>query len=91
MLLVVYDIHEDKLRTQLSKFLTRFGRRIQYSVFEVKNSPRILKNIRCELENNFEKKFDQEDSVLVFNVPDSANIMRFGYPKNEETDLLIFE
>ena len=29
-------------------------------------------------------------SVLVFTIPDNSNIMRFGYPVNEETDLLIF-
>ena len=91
MLLVVYDIHCDKLRTQFSNFLKHFGRRIQYSVFEIKNSPRIIKNIKSEIETIYEKKFDQGDSVLVFDIPDNSNIMRFGYPTNEETDLLIFE
>ena len=38
-----------------------------------------------------EKKFDQGDSVLVFDIPDNSNVMRFGYPVNEETDLLILE
>ena len=91
MLLVVYDIQENKLRTQLSKFLQKFGRRIQFSVFEIKNSKRVLNNIKIEISLNFEKKFSQADSVLVFEIPDSSNIMRFGYPVNEEADLLIFE
>lgn len=91
MLLVVYDIHSDKLRSQFSKFLKRFGRRVQYSVFEIKNSPRIIANIQTEIESNYNKKFTQGDSVLVFNIADNANIMRFGYPVNEETDLLLFE
>jgi len=91
MLLVLYDIQNDKLRTQLAKFLTRFGRRIQYSVFEMKNSQRILNNIKVELETKFQKRFSQEDSVLIYNVGDEANICRFGYPKNEETDLLLFD
>jgi CRISPR-associated protein Cas2 len=90
MLLVVYDIQKDSLRTQFSKFLKQFGRRIQYSVFEIKNSPRIIKNIQSEMKSYYEQKFSQGDSVLVFNIPDSAEIMRFGYPVNEETDLLIF-
>jgi CRISPR-associated protein Cas2 len=89
MLLVVYDIRDDKLRTKFSNFLKKFGRRIQYSVFEIKNSPRVLKNIQSEMVSYYEKKFSQGDSVLVFNVPDKANIMRFGYPVNEESDLLI--
>jgi CRISPR-associated protein Cas2 len=91
MLLVVYDIQSDKLRTKFSKFLKQFGRRIQYSVFEIKNSPRIISNIQTEIESNFNKRFKQGDSVLVFNIPDNSNIMRFGYPVNEETDLLIFD
>ncbi len=91
MLLVVYDIHSDRIRTKFAKFLKQFGRRIQYSVFEIKNSPRILENIKCELETKYEKQFTQGDSVLVFHIPDSSNIMRFGYPVNEESDLLIFD
>jgi CRISPR-associated protein Cas2 len=80
--------------TQINDFifcpiLKQFGRRIQYSVFEIKNSPRIIDNIQSEIESNYNKKFSQGDSVLVFNIPDSSNILRFGYPVNEETDLLI--
>ncbi len=89
MLLVAYDIESDKLRTKLAKFLTQYGRRLQYSLFEIKNSDRILKNISVELTEKYEKKFSQGDSVLIFNIPDGAIIGRFGYPKNEETDLLI--
>ena len=91
MLLAIYDIQNDKLRTQLSNFLKQFGRRIQYSVFEIKNSPRVIENIKTEINSNFEKRFSQADSVLIFQIPDSANILRFGYPLNEETDLLIFD
>ena len=42
MLIVAYDIHNDKLRTKFWKLLKKFWRRLQYSVFEVKNSERIL-------------------------------------------------
>jgi CRISPR-associated protein Cas2 len=91
MLLVVYDISCDKLRTQFSKFLKKFGRRLQYSVFEIKNSKRIISNIETEIKVNYEDRFGQSDSVLIFNIPDKSNIMRFGYPVNEETDLLLFD
>lgn len=90
MLIVVYDIQSDRLRSKFAKFLKQFGRRIQYSVFEIQNSPRIIANIQAEIEAAYKKKFTQGDSVLVFDVPDNANIMRFGYPVNEETDLLIW-
>ena len=90
MFLVIYDIESDKLRTKFSKFLKQFGRRLQYSVFEIQNSPRILTNIRIELKNNYERLFSQSDSVMIINVPDDAIIDRFGYAANEETDLLLF-
>ena len=90
MLLVIYDIESDKLRNKLSSFLKQFGRRLQYSVFEIKNSPRILANIRVELRHNYENEFTQSDSVMIINIPDDSIIDRFGYAKNEESDLLIF-
>ena len=89
MILVVYDISSDKLRTEFSKFLCRFGRRLQYSVFEIRNSKRILDNIKIEIETKFEKKFQQADSVMIMTVPDDAVTARYGYAKNEETDLLL--
>lgn len=90
MLLVIYDIESDKLRTKFSNYLKQFGRRLQYSVFEIQNSPRILANIRLELKHHYENNFSQSDSVMVINIPDNAIIDRFGYAKNEETDLLLF-
>lgn len=89
MFLVIYDISSDKLRTRFSKFLSRYGRRLQFSVFEIANSPRILDNIRLEIKTAFENKFSQGDSVIIVNVPDNAVTDRFGYAANEETDLLI--
>ena len=90
MFLIVYDIESDRLRSRFAKFLKRFGRRLQYSVFEIANSPRVLENIRIKIKSEYEKKFSQGDSVLIINVPDNAVIDRFGYAKNEESDLLIF-
>lgn len=89
MFLVLYDIQSDKLRTKFSKFLEKYGRRIQYSVFEVKNSARILQNIETEINTKFEKRFTQGDNVLIYKVGDDACLKRFGYPVNEESDLII--
>ena len=89
MYLVLYDIESDKLRARFSKYLEKYGRRLQYSVFEIMNSPRVLNNIKTDIENIFEKRFGQGDSVLVFSVPDTACVGRFGYPVNEETDLIL--
>lgn len=89
MFLIVYDIENDRLRTKFANFLKRFGRRVQLSVFEIENSNRILQNIQLEINNTFEKRFGQADSVLIFNIPDNACIAKYGYPLNEDTDLVI--
>lgn len=89
MIIVSYDISDDKLRTKFSKFLNRFGRRIQYSVFEINNSEKILKNIMLELDNKFEKKLSQADSVIIFVLSSSCKTIRYGYAKNEEKDIVL--
>lgn len=89
MVIVSYDIANDKLRTRFAKFLSRFGHRIQYSVFEIDNSDKILDNVVAEIKNHFEKRFTQEDSVYIFQMSKSCKIERYGYAKNEETDLIM--
>lgn len=90
MIILTYDIEDDKLRTQLSKFLLSYGRRLQYSVYEINNSQRILDIVMIEIKSKFEKKFSQGDSVMIFRLSKSCEILRFGYAKNEEDDLVMF-
>lgn len=89
MIIVSYDISNDKLRTKFAKYLSRFGHRIQYSVFEIDNSQRIVNNIVNDLKNKYESKFEQTDSVIIFKMSSSCEILRFGYAKNDEKDFLI--
>lgn len=84
MFIVTYDISNDKVRTKFSKFLKKYGRRIQYSVFEIKNSPRMLDNIILEIKNKYEPTFTAADSILVFSLKKTNEIHRFGYAVNEE-------
>ncbi len=88
MIILTYDISDTNLRNSFSKFLLSYGRRLQYSVFEINNSERILDIVIVEIKNNFEKKFSQKDSVLIFKI-DEKKILRFGYAKNEEDDLVM--
>jgi CRISPR-associated protein Cas2 len=89
MLVIAYDIANDKLRTKFSKYLSKFGRRIQYSIFEIKNSSRLLKQIQIKIEHHFHKKFTQSDSIIVFDLSANCKISKFGYAQNDEKDLLI--
>ena len=89
-MILTYDIQEDHLRTEFSKFILSYGRRLQYSVYEIRNSKRILDIVQEEIKNRFEKRFSQGDSVLIFKITAENQILRFGYAKNEETDLLMY-
>ncbi len=89
MILVSYDISNDKLRTRFSKFLSKYGRRIQYSIFEIDNSKKILDNITFKIKEQFEKEFTERDSVYIFELSNSCKTTRYGYAKNEESDFFI--
>lgn len=89
MLLIAYDISDNKLRTRFSKFLSKFGYRLQYSIFEIKNSKRILSIIEAEIKADFEKEFKQTDSIMIFRMSKQCTITKYGYAKNDDEDLII--
>ena len=89
MVVVSYDISNDKLGGGVAKYLSRFGHRLQYSVFEIDNSEKIVNNIVNDLKNKYEKSFSQEDSVIIFKLSSSCEVLRFGYAKNDEKDFII--
>jgi len=89
MIVVSYDISNDKLRTKFAKYLSRYGHRLQYSVFEIDNSPKIINNIVTDIKNNYGKRFEQTDSVIIFKLSSSCEVIRFGYAKNDEKDFII--
>lgn len=62
---------------------------LQYSVYEIENSEKILNNIVTDINNRWLKEFDQTDSVYIFQMSSSCNIIKYGYARNEDQDLLI--
>jgi len=89
LVLVSYDISDDKLRTRFAKYLSKYGHRLQYSVFQIENSARILNNITLDIENVFSKKFCQADSVYIFNLSSSCKVIKYGYAKNEDEEIIV--
>lgn len=89
MIILSYDIADDKLRTHFAKYITRFGHRLQYSVYEIDNSEHILQNIMLDIQNKFERKFSQKDSIIIFKLSNTCQIIRYGYAKNDEQDIII--
>jgi len=91
-MIVSYDFHSDKRRAKFAKFLAKYGRRIQYSVFEIKNSPRVLNNILTEVNSRYKKYFTNTDSIVIIKTCETCQgkMERFGYAKNEEKPVVIF-
>ncbi len=89
MIIISYDISDNKKRAKFNKYIRKFGHRLQYSVYKIENSKRILDNIIIDLNNRFVKEFDQTDSVYIFNLSANCDIYKYGYAKNEDTDLII--
>lgn len=89
MVIISYDISDTKKRTRFSKYIKKFGHRLQYSVYEIDNSEKILYNIITDINNKFSKTFDQTDSVYIFHMSSTCKIEKFGYAKNEDDTLFI--
>ena len=49
----------------------------------------MLNNISCEIKNKFENKFTQADSVIIIETSENCKITKFGFAKNEESDIII--
>lgn len=60
MLIVVsYDVPNDRRRTRLAHALKDFGERVQYSVFECRLKPDQLESLRRRIEKLIEPKEDR--------------------------------
>lgn len=89
MIIISYDISNDKKRAKFNRYIRKFGHMLQYSVYEIENSERILKNIVTDINNKWLKQFDQTDSVYIFRMSSSCQIEKYGYARNDDADLLI--
>ncbi len=90
MLVISYDISDDRLRTKFSKMLTKYGAvRLQYSVYEVNNTNRIINNLIVMIEETFAKKFDGGDSVIIFDVS-GIKLKKYGNAIYRDKDIVYF-
>lgn len=92
MILISYDFHNKKIRSKFSRFIKKYGRRLQYSVYEIKNSRRILNIIIKEIELCYAKQFGDCDSILIIYLCEMCQkkIIRYGYAAAAEEELVIF-
>lgn len=92
MLLLTYDITDDKLRTKFSEFIQQYGDRVQYSVYKIKNSDRVLNNIQLTINKKFAKRFSKTDSVYIFAICEGCKkkVLKFGNSVYEDKEVIYF-
>ncbi|WP_407932784.1 CRISPR-associated endonuclease Cas2 [Granulicatella seriolae] len=89
MIILSYDISENKVRTRFNKFITKYGYRLQYSVYKIENAPNIIDNILIQIDKRFKKQFSEEDSVIIFHIKNENDIIRYGYAVHDNEDLIM--
>ncbi len=88
MIIVSYDIKDDKIRAKFAKMLRSQGAiRLQFSVYEVNNTQRIIDNIKLNIVERFSKVFTGADSVLIFDAP-NAKVEKFGNAIHRDKDVV---
>lgn len=88
MIIVSYDIKNNKIRTKFAKMLRSQGAiRLQFSVYEVNNTQRIIDNIKIQIVDRFSKLFSGADSVMIFDAP-NAKIQKFGNAIHRDMDVV---
>ena len=77
------------MRTRFAKMLQKNGAiRLQFSVYEVDNTKRIVNNLIIRIEA-YAKHFTADDSVVIFDV-DSDHITKYGNAIHRDQPIVYF-
>lgn len=67
--LVCFDVSDDRQRRKVVKVLEEFGRRIQFSVFELEMNPADYLNLKTSLKK---LQLDRDDKCFIFPIDDKC-------------------
>ena len=86
LVVIIYDISDNKRRIKLSKYLQSFGFRVQKSAFEAI----INKKTYNKLINGIPKQITYDDNVKVYKLSGSGEMLSWGITKGaEQEDFII--
>ena len=89
MIIISYDISDVKMRANFSKMLKSNGAiRLQFSVYEVRNTKRIVDNIMAKIEA-YAKHFAADDSVILFDI-DADKLKKYGNAIHRDQNVVYF-
>ena len=87
MIIISYDISDDKVRNRFSKLLIKYGAiRLQYSVYEFNNTNRLVETLLLKIEA-FSKKFTGGDSIVIFRVHEK-DLVKYGNAIHRDADVI---
>ena len=80
MIIISYDISNDKLRTKFSKFLTKYGVKVQLSIVLIENETKVYDKIVLTIKKTYLKKLKATDSIMIHPVNKKSRFFaHFGY------------
>ncbi len=89
MIIVSYDIKDDKVRTKFAKLLEKNGAiRLQYSVYEFNNTKRLSDTLLLKIEQ-FAKTFTGADSVIILE-GNVIKLRKYGNAIHRDQDVVFF-
>ena len=87
MIVISYDIADDLMRSRFARMLVKNGAiRLQYSVYEVANTQRVIDNLFVKIES-YSKHFTASDSVIIFDVQ-SDKLREYGNAIHRDRDIV---
>lgn len=88
MIIISYDIKDDKIRAKFAKMIRSHGAvRLQFSVYEVNNTRRVIENIKLNIVEKFSKIFTGADSVLIFDA-NNDSVIKYGNAIHRDKDVV---
>ena len=87
MIIISYDIKEDKVRSKFAKMLEKNGAiRLQYSVYEFNNTKRISDTLLIKIEQ-FAHSFTGADSVIILE-GNGIKLKKYGNAIHRDQDVV---
>lgn len=85
LVLVIYDISDNKRRTKFASFLNGYGFRVQKSAFEAHLNKKLYK----KLISNIPAQIQSSDNVRVYKLNGVHEVVSWGELELEQEDVII--
>ncbi|SNR60319.1 CRISPR-associated endonuclease Cas2 [Desulfurobacterium atlanticum] len=85
---ITYDISDDKIRNKLMKLLKNYGRRVQFSCFEVDLTEKELETLKEKIESLIDSSTDK---VYIFPVSNYVinDIVKLGIKEKQNESYIL--